>query len=393
MMIEGNNTLEIHYEYNVNSGGWEPDNRYRRTFNEQNQMTSEIEEWWNDQTEMFAPSMKNEYYYDNNNLLDSTVLYFIDYNTASFIPFRSEKYNYNLDGNLTETISYRYNAQTSNWEKRSRSVYTYSGDLVAEIITSDYDQTLNDYIPSRRDTFEYDTNGNNTIEINFDYDERTMSFTPTQRIENTYNANNRLTSITIYEYIFDTYSNTWITRPIRRESTTYQNGNAAVVLQEIYSNYVRDFVPKERDIITVDESIRIEDVVSSIFVDVFFSQFFTNAPDTIFHAFYDPSTEIFNDQEFFVFYYSPFSGTVSTSLPTLSSIQLWPNPAVSVVQVQLDNSQPHELRAYDLTGRLVHQQWIQDQETINVADWPTGMYLIKVRDQQQQLWQTKLVKF
>ena len=80
---------------------------------------------------------------------------------------------------------------------------------------------------------------------------------------------------------------------------------------------------------------------------------------------------------------------------SLASCTLYPNPAKGSVQLQYDLGVTNStLEVYELTGRLITQQTLstsQGTTTINTSNLATGMYIVLVRDENQILYQQKLV--
>ena len=80
---------------------------------------------------------------------------------------------------------------------------------------------------------------------------------------------------------------------------------------------------------------------------------------------------------------------------SLASCTLYPNPAKGSVQLQYDLGVANStVEVYELTGRLITQQTLstsQGTTTINTSNLATGMYIVLVRDENQILYQQKLV--
>lgn len=54
-----------------------------------------------------------------------------------------------------------------------------------------------------------------------------------------------------------------------------------------------------------------------------------------------------------------------------------PNPATDVLQIQIDGPEKWDISLYDLQGRLLYRQLVSGSQTIDVGDWPAGLYALR----------------
>lgn len=60
--------------------------------------------------------------------------------------------------------------------------------------------------------------------------------------------------------------------------------------------------------------------------------------------------------------------------------RIYPNPATHSFQVTgLDATQPALLRAWDVTGRMVHQEKVMPNSIVETSDWHSGMYWVHLK--------------
>ncbi|WP_026979230.1 PKD domain-containing protein [Flavobacterium tegetincola] len=85
----------------------------------------------------------------------------------------------------------------------------------------------------------------------------------------------------------------------------------------------------------------------------------------------------------------------SSEIPSFKSCTLYPNPASGTVQVQYDLSVSNAVvELYDLTGRLLNQKALgsaQGTATLNISGFPAGVYIVAIRNENQILYQQKLI--
>lgn len=54
-----------------------------------------------------------------------------------------------------------------------------------------------------------------------------------------------------------------------------------------------------------------------------------------------------------------------------------PNPATDFLHIQIDDSEKWDICLYDLQGRLLYRQLVSGSQTIDVGDWPAGLYVLR----------------
>ncbi len=88
------------------------------------------------------------------------------------------------------------------------------------------------------------------------------------------------------------------------------------------------------------------------------------------------------------FHYYVYTVKVSeplyTRLMTLLSFEVFPNPATD--QVQVESGQPVELTLYSLTGQKLKEE---QTTSMDVADLPEGVYILKITDPQTRISKTQ----
>ena len=78
-----------------------------------------------------------------------------------------------------------------------------------------------------------------------------------------------------------------------------------------------------------------------------------------------------------------------------AGISMYPNPVEDKVTLDLSqfNEQARQLSLYDVTGKLINNYTIDNQENyeINMSNYASGVYIVKIETASGQ-WQHKLVK-
>ena len=81
------------------------------------------------------------------------------------------------------------------------------------------------------------------------------------------------------------------------------------------------------------------------------------------------------------------TGVIETTLP---DIHIFPNPSADWIQIDGLKETSH-IQIFDIAGKLVLSQECQIEETINISDLNTGMYIVHVQNS-EGVFSTKLIK-
>jgi hypothetical protein len=77
--------------------------------------------------------------------------------------------------------------------------------------------------------------------------------------------------------------------------------------------------------------------------------------------------------------------------PTTASI--FPNPSSDVINISLDKGQLLKIELFSMTGRLIFKKdLISRTYALNISDYPSGVYLVRVFNQNNDIVNTKILK-
>ena len=86
------------------------------------------------------------------------------------------------------------------------------------------------------------------------------------------------------------------------------------------------------------------------------------------------------------------ASALSVNDPEAVTVDVYPNPAKELISFRMHNAENAVVEIYDNMGRMVLKSEInQDQNTCNVSHLSTGVYVIKIHTQQNNLLTTKLI--
>ena len=66
-------------------------------------------------------------------------------------------------------------------------------------------------------------------------------------------------------------------------------------------------------------------------------------------------------------------------------LKVFPNPATGMVSVHTGCGEPQTLFIYSIDGRLVYQKVVTVDTTIDVNDWPNGVYILRAGSRTEKL--------
>ena len=89
-----------------------------------------------------------------------------------------------------------------------------------------------------------------------------------------------------------------------------------------------------------------------------------------------------------------FTNQSAVDKNTLSFLDVYPNPATDFIKVQTENPIA-KITVYDMTGKVVYRQFNTDRPVgqIDISQYNSGIYLVKVEDENHHSSTCKFVKF
>ena len=84
---------------------------------------------------------------------------------------------------------------------------------------------------------------------------------------------------------------------------------------------------------------------------------------------------------------------VSTTQQSIENgIFVYPNPAKDKIEISYEKCQKVNIEIFELTGKLILSEIIQTNEEFNISNLNSGIYLIKITDEEKNLFTNKLIK-
>ena len=112
-----NMTLELQYYWNTSTNAWGESGKYERTYDASNNMTLELRYYWNTSTNAWKENSKYERTYDASN--NNTLEIYYNWNTSTNAWEESSKYEHTYDANNNMTLSLSYSWNSNSWVNTS----------------------------------------------------------------------------------------------------------------------------------------------------------------------------------------------------------------------------------------------------------------------------------
>ena len=93
------------------------------------------------------------------------------------------------------------------------------------------------------------------------------------------------------------------------------------------------------------------------------------------------------------FVYGNVGGNLGMDETEASTASVYPNPSNDIINISLDKGELLKIELYSMTGRLLFKQYLNSGTyTLNIGDYPSGSYLVRVFNQNNDVTNTKIVK-
>lgn len=276
---------------------------------------------WSVLSSTYEPDYRYDYMYNTTGQLEEVVYKVWNKNTSAY-EVNSRTKNY-YSGNLPDsTYYYQY---FSTKEQLTKNYFTYNGTLIETNAIIKYSDTLQPPIDKKRVRYTYNSSSQQDSIFSEKWDNNTSTWSAYALTRQTYNIHGKVDSMIYFNYDYN--SNTY----------TYS------LLNYIHYDTNGNFMYQ-----TSKGSLKYPDTL----VVYHYNQLPTKVPDVV---------KKFNRE-----------------------INIYPNPATSVINVQLNSSggRSNRVAVYSIDGSLVRERYtgknVAKDVQIPIADLPAGNYLLHV---------------
>jgi len=402
---------------------------------EKQRLDSIVTEGWDENLSQWEISDKDVYKYDANGLNTLLFRYEWDETTGQLETYDKEEFSYYENGTPETAANYYWNASTSAWIGTSKNKYTFnaSGKLTKSL-SFDWDQIGNEWDTTYKIQLIYDTILNMTYYNGFELNENTNTWDTANKTINTYDTVGNITKnisyswetdqwITSYlmetyydemgndtmqmsswwhpidsmlhysskvlssyddkgnqvlsvEYDWDINDSLWISYN-KTESTYDAIGNQILCSEYSWNETDSIWVPENIDQNTYDYSYSYNDIFWPYYYYGITEIFSGNIPTQTYSYRYNDTDWIKNEKT--TYFYSIHGVSSLPNIISENEIKVFPNPAKDYVTFNLEGSfSDLNLEIFDVQGRKVIDQIIENNTPVSVQNLSNGLYMFKL---------------
>lgn len=352
---------------NWNNGNWENTFRNVYTYDNQGNQLVSLGQMWQYPNWVTTYGSKYDYTYNQNNNITEEITQNWDSGNLSWINNYKDIYTYDANGYLIETISQYWDINTSIWMSSYKEIYTNdAGGVPAEAISQDWDEISNMWVNEEKfiDIVWHDWTGD-------PYESDLESLTSLEWAsgiwENSYRVNYTYDSFGGYVEIEEEYFNGNWENAYRYSDMYDAHGNELGYTDEYWDNGVWKMSYGDKYILTYNGI----DLVERIY------QYWNTGLESFENSWKEEYSNFVTME------------SVEKNVISLASINLFPNPASEILNLEVKNMAFENL-SIEITNvngqRIYFRQYNQAgqfENSIDVSDYAKGIYFIKVQNAEE----------
>lgn len=387
-----NITQEINQEWDYNTNDWRNSNKTEYEYDNMNNNTEKIEYSWFKQTSEWFAQEKMEYKYDDENNLIETIQF--DMQGEDWEPLTKVEYKYE-DGKLIEEN--KSELILNEWEVQIQKLYEY--DINGNIsLFQLYFRLTSELQPLRQDEYYYDEN-QNLVEMLESRGTASYDWTPAKKIEYFYDSGNLIKEL---ESNYLDNMKEWY--PFFKNEMEYDNNGYMTLLQEFqydreeevwnsYQKYEYEYDEYGNVLMTIDRADDTQDgtwrfgykdeieidysvALSEIMINDMIRDMFVHKPVSGKTSFWSVEDQQWNEYYYSELYYS--DATTSVLERDDISVLLFPNPARDKIKIS-GLSEIANLEIYSVSGERLISKRLLPGEEINISGFSAGTYIYNLR--------------
>jgi len=374
----------VYQVYDASTSSWINNYKYEFAYDGSGNNTRSIGYYWNPDTDVYEIFGKEEFTYMNGNLTEK-VDYDWDADENIYLQTFKRTYDYNGDGDMTTAYINFWNG--SAWELAVKDERTYdaAGNMLQQI-QSWWNPAGTEWNNSIMVENSYNGVGALLVSTSSNWDLIIEDWLNSNKNEYTYNGSGQLT--TIAYSVFHAGSSQWVNN--FKEDFTYDGNMNMVMLlaSELINNQWFNFHKSDQ---AYNNTYTSNDVVLPwMFVDESGMlgwmpvHMLTSTTD------YNNTGGVFELTGRSQYNYSQVNLTAIAE-PENSKARIYPQPATDWVTFGWDGNQPApELEIYNLNGKKVLIQQLDNQGSVNIGHLKPGLYFYRLLGNNQAVNSGKL---
>jgi hypothetical protein len=430
----GYTTLEVTYIMDTIKGEWVGEDRIEKVSDDEGNSISYARYYWDETLNRWAGVNRFDWSRDTNGkVLMYTLSTAWDTVTGQYVPGIKYENVRDQDGHRTSYTKYEWDTDSSEYlrSERGEVAYDVNGNMISFAIY-EWDTDSSKYLPSETGDLIYDANGNNTSYTSFLWDQDSSKWMGNYRLEYTFDAGDNNTSTVRYDW--DSGTSIWI-EVSKEESVFDDNGQVVLQSESIWSSDSNDWILQDKyereydvngfntysvsygrdelldQVVPLKRWVSIPDAygdTQTSIVSVWengkndwverdqtdYSFDYAYAREDLMtslsakHKITRRMEYLFEDDglgggewkvsDDFGYYYTDLAVTDDTDL-SVKQISIYPNPATDYIKIDGDpEAGGARVLIYDVSGKLVINQVLDDGGRIPVSHLSEGIYVVRL---------------
>ncbi len=344
--------------------------------------------WDSDQND-WLDGYFEEYVYNADGQIEETTDSYWDIVSAQWITSGKDTYSYNPDGSIDEILFSYWDTGINAWVPGTKDAFAYNGNMIT-IISSYWNPGTSSWYPESKEEQTYDAFGNLTLAIQYQWDFLGSTWQEDEKRELTYDVTTGTVEQTSYSWNADASS--WVPEQLETISVDLTTGDITESILSLWDQDSLSWMTTQKQEFTYNPTYTFDDLslppVYNMDLEDFFNHMLTNV------SFYGWDSDLGEwELEFGIDLY--YSEKIITSSPDLyrGEARVMPNPTAGELIFDVpQNSEPMQLRCFDLQGRLVQTSSVVSGQAVDVSDLQAGVYIYVLRTAEGDIFRGKFVK-
>lgn len=349
-----------------------PNSKNINTFDNGGNLIENSQYNWPADSSTYIFAYKNDYIYDNQGRLLTNIEYDSIYGS-----YYSSKYEYvyNTNGNDSILLEYNLDQVTNTWIIDSKIEYTYSGNNIYTELEYWWNSYANSWNLGSKTFHYFDSYKNDTLVERYNLENDHNWYVSDKQI-NQYTYNEAGSKTAKINYVIDYNSDSTTISYAEKNEFTYDNyGNMLTKITSNYDSSTGDYTIQCKFVLGYDISKNLSEVLMGNLVGLEYNNKLT---DYKYYTYTDSKYVLAGTINF---YYSNITIETGNTQITNHSFSVSPNPATEYVKFNVPGIESKlSVVIIDLQGKTVIEKQVENNAPIDVNGLNKGLYLYKVTD-------------
>ncbi len=377
--------------WDQNIGNWTNDSWHIFTYDDSAYAETGLFRFWDSDQNDWLDGSFEEYVYNADGQIEETIYSYWDTTAAQWDTFYKLVYNYNPDGTKDEILFFSWDDNNSVWTLTGKDTFSYSGNTIT-IISSYWDSSTSSWDFESKEEQTYDALGNTVLVLYYFWDYDGNTWVKNKKREYTYD----MTAGVIVRRIYNWQANlaNWVPQLLDSMSVDLTTGAIVEDVIFVWNQNIGSWEFSSKVELTYDPTYTFDDLglFPNYYFFLYLDNFWTRILTNVSTYGWNSNFGVWVPHLTIDFYYSEKVVTSSSDLYE-GEARVMPNPTVGELIFDVpQNSEPMQLRCFDLQGRLVQTSSVVSGQAVDVSDLQAGVYIYVLRTDEGGIFRGKFVK-